>query len=393
VALRRAPISVICVFNDPDVRRQCLDRSIAKHRDEATVEYLPIDNVDGSFGTAGAALNHGAALAKHDILVFVHQDVYLHSLRALEEAAGLLADDESIGLLGAVGVDPAGGLVGRIRDRVVFVGESAPEPVDVASLDEVLFMIPRRLFQRERLSELPALAWHAYAVEYGLRVRALGMRVCAMDIPLTHNSLTLNIERLGIAYQAVAAAHPDVLPVRTTCGTVTARPPRRPRIVSSQGWRYRWLRESVAAHAARRASGGGSCVLSDIRLDIDELIAACGPSPLSVVNLDDRRDFADGPSEPLELVRDGRPIALSCRDMPGVTEAIADAAPGTSVLVTNLHREDLRTLGRRLPLGPRLLGFRREVGYWMLVGPAAATAPARWRLPRSRPFAMPAVAG
>ena len=79
-----ASVSIICVFNDPEVRRGCLDRSIAEHRDEAAVEYLPIDNVDGSFATAGAALNHGASLASHDYLVFVHQDVYLHSLAALE---------------------------------------------------------------------------------------------------------------------------------------------------------------------------------------------------------------------------------------------------------------------------------------------------------------------
>ena len=87
MASQPVPVSIICVFNDPDVRSRNLDRSIEDHRDEATVEYLPIDNVDGSFATAGAALNHGASLAEHDYLAFVHQDVYLHSLRALEAAA------------------------------------------------------------------------------------------------------------------------------------------------------------------------------------------------------------------------------------------------------------------------------------------------------------------
>ena len=39
MAIQRVPISIICVFNDPGVRRRCLDRSIDEHRDEATVEY------------------------------------------------------------------------------------------------------------------------------------------------------------------------------------------------------------------------------------------------------------------------------------------------------------------------------------------------------------------
>ena len=128
----------------PEVRRRCLDRSIAEHRDEATVEYLPIDNVDGSFATAGAALNHGASLARHEHLVFVHQDVYLHSLAALETAAGALADDRRSASW-ARWAWTAGALVGRIRDRVLLLGDPPGAPTDVANLDEVLFMIPRRL--------------------------------------------------------------------------------------------------------------------------------------------------------------------------------------------------------------------------------------------------------
>ena len=86
-----------------------------------------------------------------------------------------------------------------MRDRVVLLGETAREPTDVDSLDELLFMVPRRLVQREPVSESPELAWHAYAVEYGLRARSLGLRVCAVDIPLTHNSLTMNLDRLDVA--------------------------------------------------------------------------------------------------------------------------------------------------------------------------------------------------
>jgi hypothetical protein len=394
MARRREPVSIICVFSDAEVRRRCLDRSIEEHRHEATVEYLPIDNTEGSFPTAGAALNHGASLASNDYLVFVHQDVYLHSLRELEHAAGTLAEDPRIGVLGALGITAAGESIGRIRDRVLLIGKPATEPSDVDSLDEVLFMAPRTLVGREPLSEAPELAWHAYAVEYGLRAKSFGLRVCALDLPLTHNSLTMNIDRLDAAYDALAARYPQALPVRATCGTIAAPARARPgaRVVAPHRWRYRWLRDSVAAYAARRAAGGPPCVLGDIRLDIDEVIAGELDSPLLVVNLDREPEFASEHLGPLELVRGSRPIMFTSRPLSGLAEMVAGSAPSTSMLLTNLGIADLRSLAPHLPRGPRLLGFHRAIGYWLLLGAAAAATPRSWRSAKAKPLGMPALA-
>jgi len=89
---RRTPVSIVCVFNDPDVLTSCLERSILLGlADAPETEYLPVDNTDGQFASAGAALNDGARRARHDDVVLVHQDVYLHSLVALERAADRLA--------------------------------------------------------------------------------------------------------------------------------------------------------------------------------------------------------------------------------------------------------------------------------------------------------------
>jgi Glycosyltransferase like family len=388
---RREPVSVICVYSDAEVRRRCLDRSIAEHGEGAEIEYLPIDNTDGAFDTAGAALNHGASLASNDCLVFVHQDVYLHSLRAVERAAGVLADAPSIGVLGAAGITRRGEIIGRVRDRVVLIGHAANEPVDVDSVDEVLFMASRSLIEREPLSEAPELAWHAYALELGVRARSLGLRVCALDIPLTHNSMTTNLDRLDSAYAAVASRHPQATPVRATCGWVKPDAPTRPgsAVLQPHRWRYRWLRESLAAHPARAAARARRCVLGDIRLDVDDVIAAKLGEPLLVVNHDRGRAFAD--EAPLELIRGTTSITLTAQPLSGVIEIVANAEPSTPILLTNLDRGDLRALAAHLPRGPRLLGFRREIGYWLLLGPAAASPPPGWRTPKARPFAMPAL--
>ena len=152
----RATVSIICVFNDRAVLQACLSRSIEAQRpDAADVEFLPIDNTAGQFASAGAALNHGAALAQNEYLAFVHQDVYLHSLTALVAAAASMAHDNTIGMLGAVGISGDGRILGRIRDRVVLLGERLTSPADVDSLDEVLFMVSRELIRAEPLAATP----------------------------------------------------------------------------------------------------------------------------------------------------------------------------------------------------------------------------------------------
>jgi hypothetical protein len=387
----RCPVSIICVFNDVSVRERCLDRSIERHRSEVEdLDYVLIDNRDGSIPSAGAALNVGASRARHDHLVFVHQDVVLHSLTALERAAAVLEADHGIGLVGAFGVERGGRLVGRVRDRVVLIGERADGPVDVDSVDEMLFIVPRRVFDRERLSEASEFAWHAYAVEYGLRLRRNGLRVCAVDVPLTHNSLSINHEHLDVALAQLARAYPDALPVRTPSRIVRRRLSARRRgggLIARHGWRLRWLRESVAAHVGRRAVKGARCVLGDIRWCIDDLLAG-GADPLLIVNLVREATFIDARPNPLVLKRLEHDMRATSGGAERAIASIRTAPAGTNVLVSGLRVCDLRALVPHLSNTRPLLGFRSEVGYWLLVGPSVGPVAARLRSRRSTPAGM-----
>jgi len=383
-------VSIICVFNDEPVRVQCLDSSIERHRSEVDdLDYVVVDNRDGAFSSAGAAFNIGASRARHDHLVFVHQDVVLHSLTALERAAAALEADHGIGLVGAIGVERGGRLVGRIRDRGALLGEHADGPVEVDSIDEVLFIVPRRVFDRERLSEAPNLAWHAYAVEYGLRLRRQGLRACVVDVPLTHNSLSTNVEHLDAAYGEIASAYPGALPVRTPSRIITrfALARRLERLIPRHAWRLRWVRESVAAHVGARVLKGARCVLGDFRWSIDELLAG-GADPLLVVNLDREGAFVDDRPDPLVLKRLGYELRVTSGGPERVIASIRTAPTGANVLVTGLRMRDLRALAPHLVNGSPLLGFRREVGYWLLVSPSVGHVAALLRSPRSTPVGM-----
>ncbi|MDQ0799160.1 glycosyltransferase [Arthrobacter sp. SLBN-112] len=307
---RRVPVSVVCVFNNPGVLQECLTASVEAGRRQAVdLDYLPVDNTARQFSSAGAALNHGAALARNDVVVFVHQDVFLHSIPALERVAAAMMADLSLGMVGATGMTGEGRLLGLIRDRIVLSGHQETGLADVDSLDEVLFMMRRDQIRRQPLSEEPDLSWHAYAVEYGARLRSTGSRVAVANIPLTHNSLSINLDRLAEAHLWIAGAYPDQLPIVTTCGTVQQRP-RVPSVlaglVNSQKWRYRWLRESVSARKLRNKSPlRPVTVLGDLRRDIDDICTAAGVGTATVINVLPRSAGGHELGEPLELGRRG----------------------------------------------------------------------------------------
>lgn len=387
----RIPVSIVCVAGDAAVRERNLDRSIADHLHEAPdTEYLPLDNSTGAFASAGQAFNHGAQVARHDFVVFVHQDVYLHSLRALEEVAAALAARPDIGLHGSAGIAPDGRIVGCMRDRVVVLGERVDEPTDVDSLDEVLFMAPREAILREPVTEAPDLEWHAYAVEYGLRVRSQGKRVTAGGIPLTHNSLDLLAvnSRLPDAHRALARMYPSLLPVRTTCGVISDRAPRRLGPLHAHRWRYRWLRDSLVAHSARRALGGGPVVLSDIRHDIDRAMGGSA-GVLQMVNLEkDPAAASDPQSARVDLVRGNRDVSIASMSLEELDGALARRR-GRPLLITNLSVADLRRLRDRLPARERVAGYNGSIGCWVLLGePAARWAEEPLGSRRSTPFGM-----
>ena len=385
-----ATISIVCVYNDLQVRRECLDRSIDELADEADgVEYIPVENIDGTHASAGAALNHGTSLASNDVMVFVHQDVFLHSLTALKRAAGQM-QGAGFGLLGAVGVRADGALVGRVRDRVPLAGELVAEPVDIDSVDEVLFMVPRSQLGQEPLTESPDLAWHAYAVEYGLRVRKAGLRAGVANMPLTHNSLSTNLARLTNAHQAVARLYPDLLPVTTTCGTVSRdleRGDRRPWL-SSQRWRYRWLRESLAIRPIARTVRPDATVLADLRHDIDDVLDRAPGQRIHVVNCSGDHPFAKREQNSVELRRREGTVVFSDHGIGEIPDAAAKVPDGSWTLVTNLTGADIELLWPQLSATPRIVGYHSATQPFIMLGAALAELPPYWRSARATPLGV-----
>ena len=110
-------------------------------------------------------------------------------------------------------------------------------------------------------------------------------------------------------------------------------------------------------------------MLGDIRWCIDDLLAG-GADPLLIVNLDRDGTFVDDRPDPLVLKRLEHDMRVTSGGPELALASIRTAPAGTNVLVSGLRVRDLRALAPHLSNTRPLLGFRREVGYWLLVGPS-----------------------
>lgn len=384
---RRPPsgVSIVCVFNNIDVRTECLDQSISRYQGIVDIDYLPIDNRNQQFSTAGAALNHGAARARHGLVVFVHQDVYLHSIdRIVEAGVGLL--DGSWTMLGASGMTSAGELVGLLRDRTDLIGRSAPSPVEVDTLDEVLFMIDRDVLLTDPLTEEADLAWHAYAVEYAARLRSSGRSVGAVDLQITHNSLTINLDRLDVAHRVVGSIYPDLRPIHTTCGTISNEHPKFKDLplVRDHRWRKRWFMDSVVARRISKQSRV-RVVLSDIRHDVD-LLAFGTALPLHVINIDGSETFVEDPPGWLRLSRLGKPVHFAAVSEEQLDPRLADLPRTANILVTGLGERAVAHLcGGGTSDRAWIVGVQSG-DHWALSGPVSDQLPDHWMRPSAVPM-------
>ena len=102
---------------------------------------------------------------------------------------------------------------------MVLLGDTVTGPAEVDSVDEVLFLAPREQLLRRAADrgQRPGMAFLRDRIRPANEGR-LGLRTGVADIPLTHNSLSVNVDRLDVAHRAIAIA------MTISCGP---RPPLR----------------------------------------------------------------------------------------------------------------------------------------------------------------------
>lgn len=222
-------ISVICVYNNKKIFGDCLLKSLQMQN--AKFELIALDNGDGKFISAAQALNYGAEQIKStsSYIMFAHQDIDLGSSTWLEETEKMLDALADVGIAGVAGNnEEEKRIISNIRHGIPprNSGKKIKEITSVMTLDECCVIIPRSIFKKQCFDETVCDGWHAYAVEYCLSVRALGLGVYVLPVELYH----VSDGKLSIAYfkglKKVLRKHRGMHEtIHTTCGSWNTRTP------------------------------------------------------------------------------------------------------------------------------------------------------------------------
>jgi predicted O-methyltransferase YrrM len=188
-------MSVVCVFNN----RELLDRFLLQSLERQSVPFdlHLVDNIGNrSFSSAAEALNHGAKNATGDYIMFIHQDVALSTRDWLESVEETLRGLPSLGVAGVAGKVKKGMHSYSNAEHAPFPKPACHnrvlEPMKAQTLDELIGIVPREVFERFPFNEDLCPDWHLYLVELCLRLKRQGLETYIIPQRAYHWAGTIN---------------------------------------------------------------------------------------------------------------------------------------------------------------------------------------------------------
>lgn len=183
-------ISVITVYTNIDKLEEA-KAWIEKQSVYSDVELILLDNRENRFSSCAEALNHGAQQAVGDVLVFMHQDVYLWDTKALETYYQYL-QAHSDAIIGPAGVTPGQETVTDLyetKEKIRRGNRANGKEYPVDSLDECMFAMTKAKWQERPLDEECCDNWHCYAVDACFANTLAGGKNVMVPLEICHDSL------------------------------------------------------------------------------------------------------------------------------------------------------------------------------------------------------------
>jgi hypothetical protein len=192
--LRRRPLNwepitfVVAVNDEDELQSNLLSSPVARSSEH---EWLLVDNADnGNYESISALCDDGWKRAHHDLVFFIHQDVFLPQgweERVFLALAELESSDPDWGVVGAVGSlppepDTAKELRGHWCDPSGYHFEG-PLPHEVQALDEQWLGVRKKRDVRFDAS-LPG--FHCYGMDLSLTARERNLKSYALDAFVWH---------------------------------------------------------------------------------------------------------------------------------------------------------------------------------------------------------------
>lgn len=182
-------ISVITVYTNLEKLAQA-NRWLEEQTVYPNTDIVQLDNREQRFTSCAQALNYGAEHACGDYLVFMHQDLYLWDLEALEKCVAFLKKNPDA-IIGVAGVPRGEGTVTDIYESEDFLerGTRAQGQIrEVDSLDECFFAMTREKWQQLRFDEATCDDWHGYAVDICFQNTLRGGKNILVPLKVCHDS-------------------------------------------------------------------------------------------------------------------------------------------------------------------------------------------------------------
>jgi glycosyltransferase involved in cell wall biosynthesis len=226
--------SIISAVNHEEVLNSCLLSSPDINKVREVI-------LQRGFDSAADAYNAAIAKSKGDVLIFIHQDVYLPAgwFGQLETTIKQLAvSDPQWGVLGVYGFTAAANNVGYLycNGNQGQLGNPIQGPVEVAILDEVVLIV-RRDSGLHFDSALPG--FHLYGADICLTARQRFHKVYVVPGFCFHNSNGYGLfpRSFWSGYFYMRSKWKSHLPVRTPCIEISrALWP----VLTGTVWRFIW---------------------------------------------------------------------------------------------------------------------------------------------------------
>jgi len=220
-------ISIVVVYHNKRTFNEILLKSLKTQT--VKFELIAVDNTNGQFKSAAEALNYGGKQASGKYIMFVYQDVELDSDLWLENVEKLLDNIPDLGIAGVAGMSEKGkDNKERGRGYISDCGEiwkwSNPvkNPEEVQTLDELILIIPKSIFNKIQFDEKTFDGWHCYGADYCLSIRQIGLKTYVIPAFVYHRSLRSNIKQLFKYQQRLYNKHKrNYKHIYTTSGEIS----------------------------------------------------------------------------------------------------------------------------------------------------------------------------
>lgn len=188
-------ISIICVYNNESILNDWLIRSLSDQ--SAEFELILINNCDRIYKSAASALNYAGKKAIGDYFCFIHQDIHFCRKTDIENIEIRLSKLDNLGIAGMAGMSMNGNSPQQCQRNIIIEHDNPPklwgnpikEPEIVQTVDECLFIIPKKVFNLIPFDEVTCDNWHFYAVDYCLSLNSSVFKTYVIPFQIHHQSL------------------------------------------------------------------------------------------------------------------------------------------------------------------------------------------------------------